>query len=31
MSESMVEESPKVKMSDKFMEGLKKIMETYKQ
>jgi hypothetical protein len=31
MSESTVEESPKVKMSDKFMEDLKKIMETYKQ
>jgi len=31
MSESTVEESPKVKMFDKFMEDLKKIMETYKQ
>lgn len=29
MSESTVEESPKVKMFDKFMEDLKKIMETY--
>ena len=31
MSESMVEESPKVKMFDKFMKDLKKIMEIYKQ
>jgi len=30
MSESTVEESPKVKMFDKFMEDLKKIMETDK-
>jgi len=30
MSESTVEESPKVKTFDKFMEDLKKIMETYK-